>query len=148
MFVSEAFGGAPNLSATSSYKLDSDGQLTTISASVGTNQTANCWVVVTPNGQFAYVTNTGSGSISGVGLISRAGSRCSTPMVARASLAMAAARSTSRSPTAAASSTASTAATRASGRSVCRPTGSLTSLPFTGGLSAAANGLGYFAVTL
>lgn len=39
--------------------------LTTISASVGTNQTANCWVVVTPNGRFAYVTNTGSGSISG-----------------------------------------------------------------------------------
>jgi hypothetical protein len=33
--------------------------------SVGTNQTANCWVIVTPNGRFAYVTNTGSGSISG-----------------------------------------------------------------------------------
>ena len=39
--------------------------LTTISASVATHQTAACWVAVTPNGQFAYVTNTGSGSISG-----------------------------------------------------------------------------------
>lgn len=64
LFVSEAFGGAPDASATSSYRLDADGQLTTISASVGTNQTANCWVIVTPNGRYAYVTNTGSGSIS------------------------------------------------------------------------------------
>lgn len=65
LFVSEAFGGAPDASATSSYELDRDGRLHTISPSVGTNQTANCWVVVTPNGRFAYVTNTGSGSISG-----------------------------------------------------------------------------------
>jgi 6-phosphogluconolactonase len=65
LFVSEAFGGAENASATSSYEVDRNGMLTTISASVGTNQTANCWVVVTPNGRFAYVTNTGSGSISG-----------------------------------------------------------------------------------
>jgi DNA-binding beta-propeller fold protein YncE len=65
LFVSEAFGGAENASATSSYEVDRNGVLTTISASAGTNQTANCWVVVTPNGRFAYVTNTGSGSISG-----------------------------------------------------------------------------------
>jgi 6-phosphogluconolactonase len=65
LFVSEAFGGAENASATSSYNIDRQGVLTTISASVGTSQTANCWVVVTPNGRFAYVTNTGSGSISG-----------------------------------------------------------------------------------
>lgn len=65
LFVSEAFGGAENASATSSYDIDPHGMLTTISASVGTNQTAACWVVVTPNGRFAYVTNTGSGSISG-----------------------------------------------------------------------------------
>jgi 6-phosphogluconolactonase (cycloisomerase 2 family) len=65
LFVSEAFGGAPDVSATSSYEVDPLGILATISPSVGTNQTANCWVVVTPNGRFAYVTNTGSGSISG-----------------------------------------------------------------------------------
>jgi 6-phosphogluconolactonase (cycloisomerase 2 family) len=65
VFVSEAFGGAENASATSSYEVGRNGVLTTISRSVGTNQTANCWVIVTPNGRFAYVTNTGSGSISG-----------------------------------------------------------------------------------
>jgi 6-phosphogluconolactonase (cycloisomerase 2 family) len=65
LFVSEAFGGAENASATSSYDLDRHGRLQTIQASVRINQTAACWVVVTPNGRFAYVTNTGSGSISG-----------------------------------------------------------------------------------
>jgi 6-phosphogluconolactonase len=35
-----------------------------VSASVGTTQTAACWVVVTPNGRHAYVTNTASGTIS------------------------------------------------------------------------------------
>jgi 6-phosphogluconolactonase len=65
LFVSEAVGGADNASATSSYDVDRHGVLTALSASVGTKQTAACWVVVTPNGRFAYVTNTGSGSISG-----------------------------------------------------------------------------------
>ncbi len=65
LFVSEAFGGAPNASAASSYEIDHDGVLTPLSHSVGTNQTALCWMVVTPNGRFVYGTNTGSGSISG-----------------------------------------------------------------------------------
>jgi 6-phosphogluconolactonase (cycloisomerase 2 family) len=65
LFVSEAFGGAPDASALSSYEVDRDGGLATISPSVPTTETAACWVVVTPNGRFAYVTNTGSGSISG-----------------------------------------------------------------------------------
>ena len=30
-----------------------------------TTQTAACWTAVTPNGRYVYVTNTGSGSISG-----------------------------------------------------------------------------------
>jgi 6-phosphogluconolactonase (cycloisomerase 2 family) len=61
--VSEAFGGAPNASATSSYNLEA-GDLQVISASVPTTQTAACWVVVSNNGKYAYVANTGSGSIS------------------------------------------------------------------------------------
>jgi 6-phosphogluconolactonase len=65
IFVSEAFGGAENASAMSSYEIDRDGVLSPISASVGTGQTAACWVALTPNGRLAYVTNTGSGSISG-----------------------------------------------------------------------------------
>lgn len=38
---------------------------TAISASVPTTETAACWVQITPDGRFAYTTNTGSGSITG-----------------------------------------------------------------------------------
>jgi 6-phosphogluconolactonase len=64
LVVSEAFGGAVNASAMSSYRVGHK-TLTTISASVPTGQTAACWVVVTPDGRFAYTTNTGSASVSG-----------------------------------------------------------------------------------
>ena len=64
--VSEAFGGAAGASALSSYTFDewAPARPVIVSASVGTTQTAACWVVVTPNGRHAYVTNTGSGTIS------------------------------------------------------------------------------------
>jgi 6-phosphogluconolactonase len=64
--VSEAFGGAANASAVSSYGFADWGapKPMVISASVATTQTAACWVVVTPNGRYAYVTNTASGTIS------------------------------------------------------------------------------------
>jgi 6-phosphogluconolactonase (cycloisomerase 2 family) len=65
LFVSEAFGGAPDASAMSSYRVDADGILHLVSPSVPTHQTAACWVVVTDGGRFAYTSNTGSGSISG-----------------------------------------------------------------------------------
>lgn len=65
LFVSEAFGGAPGQSAISSYAVNGDGTLTTAAASVPTTQTAACWVVVTPDGRYAYTTNAGSASISG-----------------------------------------------------------------------------------
>jgi 6-phosphogluconolactonase (cycloisomerase 2 family) len=65
VFVTEAFGGAANGSATSSYEIGRDGTLTPISPSVATGRTAACWVALTPNGRFGFVTNTGSGSISG-----------------------------------------------------------------------------------
>jgi 6-phosphogluconolactonase len=65
LIVSEAFGGAVDQSAMSSYVVARDGTLTVISPSVGTTETAACWVVVSKNGRFAYTTNTGSGSISG-----------------------------------------------------------------------------------
>ena len=65
LIVSEAFGGAPNASAASSYSINADGTLDVISASVPTTETAACWFVVTKNGRFAYTTNTGSASVSG-----------------------------------------------------------------------------------
>ena len=65
LFVSEAFGGATDASAVSSYIAHPDGTLELVSPSVATNQTAACWVVVSEGGRFAYDTNAGSGSLSG-----------------------------------------------------------------------------------
>jgi 6-phosphogluconolactonase len=65
LIVSEAFGGAADASSTSSYLLERDGSLTSVSPSVATTETAACWVTISRNGRFAYVTNTGSGSVSG-----------------------------------------------------------------------------------
>ena len=65
LIVSEAFGGAPDASAVSSYNLMEDGSLEVVSASVPTTETAACWIVVTRNGRFAYASNTGSGTLSG-----------------------------------------------------------------------------------
>jgi 6-phosphogluconolactonase len=63
LIVSEAFGGATGVSALSSYKIH-ENKFELISASVGTTQTAACWVVISKNGKYAYTTNAGSGSIS------------------------------------------------------------------------------------
>lgn len=65
LFVSEAFGGAADASATSSYRLGSDGILTTITASAADTETSACWSAVSPDGRFAYIANTGSGTVSG-----------------------------------------------------------------------------------
>lgn len=65
LIVSEAFGGAVNASAVSSYTVGSSGTLDVVSASVPTTETAACWVAVTNNGKFAYAANTGSASVTG-----------------------------------------------------------------------------------
>ena len=65
LIVSEAFGGAADASAASSYRIGADGSLSVISGSVATTETAACWFVVTRNDRFAYTSNTGSGSITG-----------------------------------------------------------------------------------
>lgn len=64
LVVSEAFGGAPNQSAASSYSSDDAGILSVISGSVANSQTASCWVVIPNDGTLAIVSNTGSGTIS------------------------------------------------------------------------------------
>jgi 6-phosphogluconolactonase len=66
LLVSDAFGGATNASALSSYDIDEESDsLEVISGSVPTHQSAACWVVLARHGRFAYVTNTGSGTITG-----------------------------------------------------------------------------------
>jgi 6-phosphogluconolactonase (cycloisomerase 2 family) len=66
VLVSEAFGGATNASAVSSYGFENwaPAKPILISPSVADTQTAACWVVVTPNGRYAYTTNTGSNTVS------------------------------------------------------------------------------------
>ena len=57
VLVSEAAG------SVSSYHLDEDG-LDVISGAVSDTQNASCWITITRNGHVAYVSNTGSGTIS------------------------------------------------------------------------------------
>lgn len=64
LIVSEAFGGATDASAVSSYALEGDA-LDLVSGSVPTTETAACWIATTSNGRFAYAGNAGSASISG-----------------------------------------------------------------------------------
>lgn len=65
LLVSEAAGGAPNSSSISSYDLLKNNTLKTLTLSAKTKQTAACWVIVSKDGKYAYVSNTGSGTISG-----------------------------------------------------------------------------------
>lgn len=62
--------GGTNASALSSYSVQSNGTLTTISASVPTLAAATCWHVVTPDSRFVYTSNAGSATISGLALSS------------------------------------------------------------------------------
>ena len=62
--VSEAFGGAADAGAVSSYQLGGTSGLAAVSASVPDTESAPCWVVLAKNDRFAYVSNTASGTIS------------------------------------------------------------------------------------
>jgi 6-phosphogluconolactonase (cycloisomerase 2 family) len=52
-------------SSAGSLTFPTSGTATVVSAPVPTTETAACWVQITPDGRFAYTTNTGSGSITG-----------------------------------------------------------------------------------
>ena len=62
--VSDAFGGATNAGALTSYQLH-NGKVKLEDGPVADHQTAPCWVAITGNGRFAYTANAGSNSISG-----------------------------------------------------------------------------------
>ena len=59
LLVSEA-----GSNALSSYTVAADGALTLNSGSVLNNQTATCWVSVSPQGKHAYTSNAGTGTIT------------------------------------------------------------------------------------
>ncbi|HEY0378368.1 MAG TPA: beta-propeller fold lactonase family protein [Pyrinomonadaceae bacterium] len=64
LIVSEAFGGAPNQAAVSSYTASPSGSLSVVSGSVRDFQTATCWIVIAGGGRYVYTSNTGSGAVS------------------------------------------------------------------------------------
>jgi len=53
-------------SGASTYKIDHESELDVVSGLIITGQRAACWAILTPNGRFGYVTNAGTGNISGV----------------------------------------------------------------------------------
>ncbi len=64
IFVSEAAGGAANASKLSSYRVNYNGSISLSTGSVGANQSAACWVVITNNGKYAFATNTASDNLT------------------------------------------------------------------------------------
>ncbi|MEO8311112.1 MAG: beta-propeller fold lactonase family protein [Caldimonas sp.] len=66
LIVSEAWGGASGASTLSSYQFSEGAPSVPVPASVSVpdTQTAACWVAVTPDGRYAYTTNTGSSTVS------------------------------------------------------------------------------------
>jgi len=63
LIVSEAFCGAMG-PAASSYEVSETGELTMMSGSVGDTRSEVCWVALTNDDRFAYVTNFGDGTVS------------------------------------------------------------------------------------
>jgi len=61
LFVSEAGVGG----GASTYRITETPGLQPVSSGVMTGQRAACWAVVTKNGRYGYVTNAGTGNISG-----------------------------------------------------------------------------------
>ncbi len=75
--VSDANGPPPTVgppfgpSALTSYRLTDDGSLTVVTPELSDTQLLACWVNVPTNGNFAYTSNTGSGTISSYTVSSR-----------------------------------------------------------------------------
>jgi 6-phosphogluconolactonase (cycloisomerase 2 family) len=64
VFVAEANGGLIDGGTVSAYGVR-QGQLTNVQASLPTTETSTCWMVTSGAKPFAYVSNTGSNSITG-----------------------------------------------------------------------------------
>lgn len=53
-----------NGASVSTYRIEPSGELAAVSVAVPDHQSAACWIQFTPNREFAYVSNTGSGTLS------------------------------------------------------------------------------------
>lgn len=65
ILVTEAAGGAPGATSVSSYNVSEAGNLSVITRTLRSTQTAACWITVSPNGKFAYAANTPGSTITG-----------------------------------------------------------------------------------
>jgi len=84
LIVSEAFGGATGAAATSSYAVSGTGELTMVSGSVGNTRSEVCWVALTKDDRFAYVTNFGDGTVSSYEITGDRSLRLRDPVAASA----------------------------------------------------------------
>jgi len=64
MIVSNAAGGADGAGSATSYRVDGKGTPRDVNGAVPNFQGAPCWVATTEFGRFAFVSNTGSNSLS------------------------------------------------------------------------------------
>lgn len=64
LYVAEAFAGAEGMSTVSSYHVNSSAVVSVVSPLVQNHQTASCWLTLTHDYKYAYVSNTGSSTIS------------------------------------------------------------------------------------
>jgi 6-phosphogluconolactonase len=64
LITTENFGAAPAQGGAASYEVGDDGVLTPLGPTVRNGRSDTCWVVVTDNDKFAYITNFQSGDIS------------------------------------------------------------------------------------
>ena len=84
LIVSEAFGGATGEAAASSYAVSGAGELTMVSGSVGDTRSEVCWVALTNDDRFAYVTNFGDGTVSSYEITADRSLRLLDPVAASA----------------------------------------------------------------
>jgi 6-phosphogluconolactonase len=63
LVATNAFGGAPNASTVTSFSVEANGSVNLIS-NIPDHEAAACWVTLSKNEDYAFVTNTGSNSIS------------------------------------------------------------------------------------
>jgi len=64
LITTENFGAAPLQGGAASYEVGDDGVLTPLGPTVRNGRSDTCWVVVTDNNKFAYITNFQTGDIS------------------------------------------------------------------------------------
>ncbi len=64
LVVTHNFFDGPGLGAAASYRVSADGSVGVVTPNQSNGQTASCWMVITNNGRYAYVTNPISATVT------------------------------------------------------------------------------------